>query len=148
MTLYTQTPFYRRSLRVQSQPPGFTLRYRSCLGQGSPRHPLLAYCMETIVNKTSRLDLRVTQEERQLIAQKAELAGLKMSEYLRRSALGIQAPGLTEPSSSSAILSKPERAQLASLANNLNQLTRYAHAGQLDLAGIDTLLHQLKHLLA
>jgi hypothetical protein len=104
--------------------------------------------METDVFKTSRIDLRVNQLERQQIAQKAEAAGLKVSEYLRRSALGVTAGSTSVASPTSAILTKPERAQLASIANNLNQLTRHAHIGQLDVAGINALVSHLKHLLA
>lgn len=98
-------------------------------------------------SKTSRLDLRVTEDERRVIAQRAATAGVKVSEYLRRSALG--SPGVnTSESLASSILSKPERAQLASIANNLNQLTRYAHVGELDLATINNLVGYLKQLLA
>ncbi len=104
--------------------------------------------METDVSKTSRIDLRVNEQERQQIAQKAEAAGLKVSEYLRRSALGVTAGSTPVASPTSAILTKPERAQLASIANNLNQLTRHAHTGQLDVASINALLSHLKHVLA
>ena len=149
MTLYTQLPSYRRLLRAQCPPPGFTLRYRAWPGQGTPRHPQLPYTMETTLTKTHRLDLRVTEDERKQIAQKAEAAGLKVSEYLRRSALGSgPAATLATGSERPAILTKPERAQLASMANNLNQLTRYAHTGQFDLAGIQGLITQLNQLLA
>lgn len=105
--------------------------------------------METNLNKTSRLDLRVTAAERQQIAQKAQAAGLKLSEYLRRSALGLGSvsPSMANPVGP-AILTKPERAQLASLANNLNQLTRYAHTGQFDAASLQGLITQLTQLLA
>ncbi|WP_461117836.1 plasmid mobilization protein [Spirosoma jeollabukense] len=148
MTLYTQLPSYRRLLRAQCPPPGFTLRYRAWPGQGRPRHPQLPHNMETTLSKTHRLDLRVTEEERKKIAQKAEAAGLKVSEYLRRSALGSKpAATLAAGSEGPAILTKPERAQLASIANNLNQLTRYAHTGQFDLAGIQALITQLNQLL-
>jgi hypothetical protein len=104
--------------------------------------------METEATKTSRIDLRVNEQERQQIAQKAESAGLKLSEYLRRSALGVTAGSIPVASPTSAILTKPERAQLASIANNLNQLTRHAHTGQLDVASINELLSHLKHVLA
>ncbi|GAB3791166.1 hypothetical protein GCM10028818_61980 [Spirosoma horti] len=105
--------------------------------------------METTLSKTHRLDLRVTEDERKQIAQKAEAAGLKVSEYLRRSALGSgPAATLTTGSEGPSILTKPERAQLASMANNLNQLTRYAHTGQIDPAGIQVLIIQLNQLLA
>lgn len=111
--------------------------------------PQLPYTMETTLAKTHRLDLRVTEDERKQIAQKAEAAGLKVSEYLRRSALG---PGrvdtLATGSDRSAILTKPERAQLASMATNLNQLTRYAHTGQFDPVGIQGIITQLTQLLA
>ncbi len=118
------------------------------LVRASPDTPRYPTTMETEATKTSRIDLRVNQLERQQIAQKAEAAGLKLSEYLRRSALGVTAGETPVASPTSAILTKPERAQLASIANNLNQLTRHAHTGQLDVAGINALVSHLKHLLA
>ena len=105
--------------------------------------------METTLNKTHRLDLRVTEAERKQIAQKAEACGLKLSEYLRRSALGMRSVSTPIAGSNGpALLTKPERAQLASMANNLNQLTRYAHTGQFDVASIHGLISQLNQLLA
>lgn len=104
--------------------------------------------METNLNKTHRLDLRVTEDERKQIAQKAEACGLKLSEYLRRSALGLGSVSASTPGAGGpTLLTKPERAQLASMANNLNQLTRYAHTGQFDVAGIHGLISQLNQLL-
>jgi len=103
---------------------------------------------ELLSAKTRRLDIRVTETERRQIAQNAERAGLKLSAYLRQSALGspVSDAGFSAPTST--ILTKPERAQLASMANNLNQLTRHAHTGQLDESSLTTLLHQIKALLA
>ena len=103
---------------------------------------------ETLPAKTRRLDLRVTETERQQIAQNAERAGLKLSAYLRRSALGSPVSDAEISAPSSTILTKPERAQLASMANNLNQLTRHAHTGQFDEPSLTSLLHQIKDLLA
>jgi len=97
--------------------------------------------------RTRRLDLRVTETERRQIAQNAERAGLKLSAYLRRSALGSPVSDAEISAPLSAILTKPERAQLASMANNLNQLTRHAHTGQLDEFLLTALLHQIKALL-
>ncbi|PRY19963.1 mobilization protein MobC [Spirosoma oryzae] len=105
--------------------------------------------MENNSSKTHRLDLRVTEAECQQIAQRAAAAGLKMSEYLRRSALCSAGLSVGTPGGTSlSMLTKPERAQLASLANNLNQLTRYAHTGQLDVVGIHGLISQLNQLLS
>jgi|GEM_PF-2826489 len=103
---------------------------------------------ESLPAKTRRLDLRVTETERRQIAQNAEQAGLKLSAYLRQSALGSLVSDGEIPLPTSAILTKPERAQLASMANNLNQLTRHAHTGQLDELLLIALLHQIKALLA
>jgi len=66
--------------------------------------------------------IRLTADEQRIILEKAARAGLKPTEYMRRSGLGQELR---------ARLSDEERRQIAATSNNLNQLTRLANAGKL-----------------
>lgn len=78
---------------------------------------------------------RASAQEQQQIEAKAAQAGLSVSEYVRRVATGQvvaeRLPGEL-------------RQVLVGVANNLNQLTRYAHLRQFDDQAIKAILHQLK----
>ncbi len=78
---------------------------------------------------------RASAEEQKQIEAKATLAGLSVSEYVRRVATG-QAVAERLPAEL--------RQVLVGVANNLNQLTRYAHLRQFDDQAINAILHQLK----
>ena len=78
---------------------------------------------------------RASAEEQKQIETKAQLAGLTVSEYVRRVATG-QAVAERLPAEL--------RQVLVGVANNLNQLTRYAHLRQFDDQAINAILHQLK----
>jgi uncharacterized protein (DUF1778 family) len=88
--------------------------------------------------KDQRIELRLTADEKKIIEEKAQQAGIGVSDYLRQVALGIEV---------NQLLSKDQHRTLVGLANNLNQLTRFAHAGRLNLPQIHQLLAQLKKLL-
>lgn len=86
--------------------------------------------------RDQRIELRLSIDEKKSIEQKAHQAGISMSDYLRQVALGIE---VTQP------LTKEQHRILAGVANNLNQLTRFAHGGRLNLTQINqilTALHQ------
>jgi len=78
---------------------------------------------------------RASAEEQKQIEARATLAGLSVSEYVRRVAIGQP---VTER------LPAELRQVLVGVANNLNQLTRYAHLRQFDDQSINAILHQLK----
>lgn len=78
---------------------------------------------------------RATSEEQKQIEAKAQSAGLTVSEYVRRVATG-QAVAERLPAEL--------RQAITGVANNLNQLTRYAHLRQFDGQAIDEILLVLK----
>lgn len=78
---------------------------------------------------------RASAEEQKQIEAKARIVGLTISEYVRRVATG-QAVAERLPAEL--------RQVLVGVANNLNQLTRYAHLRQFDDQAINAILHQLK----
>ncbi len=78
---------------------------------------------------------RTSADEQKQIEAKANLAGLTVSEYVRRVATG-QAVAERLPSEL--------RQVIVGVANNLNQLTRYAHLQQFDGKAIDEILSVLK----
>ena len=86
-------------------------------------------------NKTITMRFRVSADEQKQIEAKAQAAGLTVSEYVRRVATG-QAVQERLPAELRQIIT--------GVANNLNQLTRYAHLRQFDGQAIDTILHQLQ----
>ncbi len=78
---------------------------------------------------------RASAEEQKQIETKAKTAGLSVSEYVRRVATG-QAVQERLPAEL--------RQVVTGVANNLNQLTRYAHLRQFDSKAIDEILSVLK----
>jgi len=85
--------------------------------------------------KNITLRFRASADEQQQIEAKAQLAGLTVSEYVRRAATGQP---VTER------LPAELRQVIVGVANNLNQLTRYAHLRQFDDQAIAAIVHQLK----
>lgn len=86
-------------------------------------------------NKTITLRFRASTEEQKQIEAKAKLAGLSLSEYVRRVATGQTVQER---------LPAELRQVITGVANNLNQLTRYAHLRQFDGKAIDEILAILK----
>ncbi len=86
-------------------------------------------------NKTLTMRFRVSAEEQKQIEAKAKTAGLTVSEYVRRVAIGQVVQER---------LPVELRQVITGVANNLNQLTRYAHLRQFDGQAIDTILQQLQ----
>jgi len=85
--------------------------------------------------KSVTLRFRASIDEQKQIEAKAQLAGLTVSEYVRRAATG-------QPVQER--LPAELRQIIVGVANNLNQLTRYAHLRQFDDKAINEILHQLK----
>lgn len=86
-------------------------------------------------NKTITLRFRASTDEQKQIEAKAKVAGLTVSEYLRRVAVGQVVQER---------LPAELRQVITGVANNLNQLTRYAHLRQFDGKAIDEILSVLK----
>lgn len=114
---------------LQSQPP-ITQAYGR---QACQPFPLDSRSMTNKKNVTLRF--RASADDQKQIEAKAQLAGLTVSEYMRRAATGQP---VTER------LPAELRQIIVGVANNLNQLTRYAHLRQFDDKAINEILHQLK----
>jgi len=86
-------------------------------------------------SKTLTMRFRISTEEQKQIEAKAKTAGLTVSEYVRRVATGQVV---------AERLPAELRQVITGVANNLNQLTRYAHLRQFDGKAIDEILAILK----
>lgn len=89
-------------------------------------------------NKNKTIPLRVTQHEYASIKSKATLAGLSVSEYLRK--LGTGHPV-------QARFDKDEKRNLQGIGTNLNQLAAFANKGYFYQKPITEALEALKHVL-
>ena len=98
-----------------------------------PAFPLTPFPMDD--NKILTMRFRASAAEKKHIEEKAKVAGLTVSEYLRRVAIGQTVQER---------LPAELRQIIAGVANNLNQLTRYAHLRQFDGKVIDEILALLK----
>ena len=88
------------------------------------------------------INSKVTEDERRIIRAKAKAAGETVSNYLRRLALGHNLRAPRSVADQNLVL------QLARLGNNLNQLTRLAHLGQLpDSKSLEHRLEDLRRIL-
>lgn len=93
---------------------------------------------ESKVNKEQQLHLRLSADESAIVRQKAQDAGLNISEYVRRAALG----GTVH-----AQLSPTDLDNLRKIGINLNQVTRWANTHQQWPVEIERLISQLKTIL-
>jgi predicted DNA binding CopG/RHH family protein len=89
-------------------------------------------------NKDRTIPLRVTQHEYASIKSKATLAGLSVSEYLRK--LGTGHPV-------QARFDKDEKRNLQGIGTNLNQLAAFANKGYFYQKPITEVLEELKRIL-
>jgi hypothetical protein len=80
--------------------------------------------------KEQRIELRVSADEKRMIAAKAKQAGLTTADYLRRAALGKRIAERVPPEL---------RRLLSATGSNLNQLTKLANSGRLPGVGIEQL---------
>ncbi|MCF2495617.1 plasmid mobilization protein [Dyadobacter chenhuakuii] len=89
-------------------------------------------------NKNRTIPLRVTNHEYASIKSKATLAGLSVSEYLRK--LGTGHPV-------QARFDKDEKRNLQGIGTNLNQLAAFANKGYFYQKSITEVLEELKRIL-
>lgn len=89
-------------------------------------------------NKDKTIPLRVTQRQLVMIKSKAKLAGLSVSEYLRK--LGTGHPV-------QARFDKDEKRNLQGIGTNLNQLAAFANKGYFYQKPITEVLEELKRIL-
>jgi predicted DNA binding CopG/RHH family protein len=89
-------------------------------------------------NKDKTIPLRVTQRQYVTIKSKAKLAGLSVSEYLRKLGTGhlVQAR-----------FDKDEKRNLQGIGTNLNQLAAFANKGFFYQKPITEVLEELKRIL-
>lgn len=84
---------------------------------------------------TKRFEFRLTPKQMKILEDKANKAGLRKTEFLIKL---IEGKEILQP------LTKQELILIAGVANNLNQLTRFAHLGNLNIEGIKEILQKLK----
>ncbi|KAA6438953.1 plasmid mobilization relaxosome protein MobC [Dyadobacter flavalbus] len=89
-------------------------------------------------NKGKMIPVRVTEQEHAQIKANAILAGLSVSEYLRRLGTGHQVKARFE---------KEEKRNLQGIGTNLNQLAAYANKGFFNEKPLLAVLDQLKKVL-
>lgn len=89
-------------------------------------------------NKGKMIPVRVTEQEHAQIKANAILAGLSVSEYLRRLGAGHQVKARFE---------KDEKRNLQGIGTNLNQLAAYANKGFFNEKSLLAALDQLKKIL-
>ena len=89
-------------------------------------------------NRTSRVVVRLTDEERATLEREAQAAGLSMSDFVRSRTLNVrQRPSArtamtraAAPAPSFTAMSPALFAELSRIGNNLNQLARAFNAGR------------------
>ena len=90
------------------------------------------------MKKNKILKFRVSENDILDLEMKARMAGLSVSEYVRKRAFDYEVKENLSPET---------RKVLVGIGNNLNQLTRLAHTGSLDILTIRAIIEQLKNLL-
>lgn len=125
----------------QTHRQGLTLRYPSFILPPLRRWITIPlYPMETqpVKNRGPRIEFRLTPEDDQVIRNRAVQAGLSISEFMRRAALGV---------SIQVQLSPADLDNLRKIGGNLNQVARYANTHQRWSGEIEILVDQLKAIL-
>ncbi len=84
---------------------------------------------------TKRFEFRLTPKQMKTLEDKANKAGLRKTEFLIKL---IEGKEILQP------MTKQELILITGVANNLNQLTRFAHLGNLNIEGIKEILQKLK----
>lgn len=72
----------------------------------------------------TRMEMRISKEDKALIEQKARKAGITTSEFIRRSALGRRLPSYGD----TTILQEYSM-QLGKIGSNLNQIAKHLNSG-------------------
>ena len=83
----------------------------------------------------TRMELRISAEEKAQIEQKARKAGITTSEFIRRSALGRRLPSYGDTT-----LLQEYSMQLGKIGSNLNQIAKYVNQGFL----LDSFIGEIK----
>ncbi len=91
--------------------------------------------------RSETLRARVTIAEKVFVQDQAELAGLDVTEYVRRRVLGFQVPPAAGRADA-ALLSELNR-----IGVNLNQLARNANSGRVERMNIDVVMAELRGVL-
>lgn len=89
-----------------------------------------------------RFDIYLTPLERGAISERAKLAGMPLSAFIRKSALGQKVSALPA-------INAEQWSRLSGLGSNLNQLAHHANAGTLDgadLALLEELSEQVRQI--
>lgn len=109
----------------------------------NPRYPMNTIeepiaSPESPDGKPARLEVRIGKNEYQVVKEKADTAGLSVSEYARRCVLNRPI---------SHTLSAQQRRELAGMSNNLNQLMQVVHVAGCMTDELETMQQQLRKFL-
>ena len=82
--------------------------------------------------RSARAEARVTVAEREHIEQQARLAGLDVSEFIRRRALGYEVPSSATRRADPGLVTELNRLalELSAIGNNANQIARAVNTGR------------------
>ncbi len=94
-------------------------------------------------DRTERIYIRLTPEEKDVIESKAGALGLTGADWLRRTGLEKKLPG----GKLDAEARRHMLAQLVGMARNMNQLTALAHRSHVDAGGLDDIRVAVEELL-
>ena len=72
----------------------------------------------------TRMEMRISKEDKALIEQKARKAGITTSEFIRRSALGRRLPNYGDTT-----ILREYSMQLGKIGSNLNQIAKHLNGG-------------------
>ena len=89
-------------------------------------------------NKDLHISFRVSPEQKRFIEEKAELAYLSVSDFVRAAALGREVKVIAD--------GRELARQLAKAGANLNQIAALAHAGKIQAAYLDEALAVMKQI--
>lgn len=82
--------------------------------------------------RSARAEARLTVAEHEHVRQQAHLAGLEVSEFIRRRLLGYEVPAKGAGQADPALVTEINRLglELSAIGNNANQLARAANSGR------------------
>ncbi|HYX39840.1 MAG TPA: hypothetical protein VE954_42635 [Oligoflexus sp.] len=94
-------------------------------------------------DRTERIYIRLTSEEKDAIESKASALGLTGADWLRKTGLSRKLPG----GKLDAEARRQMLAQLVGMARNMNQLTVLAHRSHVDAEGLEGIRTSVEELL-
>lgn len=100
------------------------------------------------IQRTEKIEIRVTESEKKIFKKKVEMAGFNLSEYVREY-LENGHVKLSEDSSPKLQTgaSQEEKKVLYGLANNINQLTKMSHQNKKIHPDVERILEKIKTIL-